>query len=742
MQNRIDRLESLVLSLMHGGANLDPSTVAAASSAVTGMTTAATTAAATMSSSSATKIDISEDGAMKDDEGNDSDSDEELSTSLGFLKVDTDHGKSMYIGQENWHTILADIAEVRNYYTAHKKDLERSYENILLSKPAIVRDGPAFLLGVRPASEVELRAELPPKSSVMTLCSRYFNSIDNAVNIIHSPTFHQQLREHWQNPSKTPIMWLGMLYSILTLAMLSYHKVGDEPVEWKGRTLELAAEYRLRTVQCLITADYTKAVDYTVETMILYLFGEYSSRWDADLALWLISSLITRIALRMGYHRDAKWFPSVTPFQAEMRRRVWVLVRLSDITFSHRVSLPSMIHDEDCDTEEPHNLFDEEFGPQTKVMPPSRPNSEPTPISYMISKYKLTLELGNILQATGRLKNPPHYDEIIRFDARLRQVKSELPPHLKLMPLEQLQDPLTLIIARFNIQLLYLKILCVLHRKYMSRARHNHRYVYSRRTAIEASMETLAHLQTLHRESQPNGRLRNIHWFVSSIATKDFLLPAMLVVLDLHHDTAAQCPQSGSHEQPFWTAEQRAEMISSLEKTRDIWKELDGSSMEAVKASNILQIMLEKIKNPGSEKNTPNSVPDSVPSLASLTSSNEAQPGKEASPLGLGMLPSGAMSPNTGLLSQTLQGMGGSTQGTADLGLSLGGQPTTEFPSEFSASALGMDMPASPFSMFNSNNNLDFTANNFDWDAIENFAQSANWGTDQSFPFFSGNTDF
>ena len=40
----------------------------------------------------------------------------------------------------------------------------------------------------------------------------------------------------------------------------------------------LAAEYRLRTAQCLITADYTKAVENTVETMMLYIFGEFSTK--------------------------------------------------------------------------------------------------------------------------------------------------------------------------------------------------------------------------------------------------------------------------------------------------------------------------------------------------------------------------------------------------------------------------------------------------------------------------------
>lgn len=318
MQNRIDRLEGLVLSLMHGGANVSP-TEAAAAAAVVSATSSSSKSGPGVNSATPNSDSIgmeADDGDMRDDDDDDSDIDGGLATSLGVLKVDADRGKSMYIGQEHWHTILADISEVKTYFINHKKDLERSYEKVLLSKPATARDGPTFLTGAPPATDIELRAELPPKSAVLALCGRYFNSMDNAVNIIHSPSFYQQLRAHWQDPSKTPIMWLGLLYAVLCLAMLSYHKVGDEPPEWKGRTLELAAEYRLRTVQCLICADYTKSGEYTVETMMLYVFGEFSSRWDADLSLWLICSTITRVAFRMGYHRDAKWFPSLTPFQA------------------------------------------------------------------------------------------------------------------------------------------------------------------------------------------------------------------------------------------------------------------------------------------------------------------------------------------------------------------------------------------------------------------------------------------
>ncbi|CAM1507312.1 Fc.00g069530.m01.CDS01 [Cosmosporella sp. VM-42] len=727
MQNRIDRLEGLVLSLMHGGANVDAATAAAAGAASQSIT----------DSGSSAKAGQEDEAAMVEDDDDDSENEDSLATSLGFLKVDTDKGKSMYIGQEHWHTILADISEVKNYFTSHKKELETSYERVKSSKPMAAREGPTLLLGAVPASEIELRSELPPKTAVLTLCSRYFNSMDNAVNIIHGPTFQQQLRNHWQDPSKTPVMWLGLLYSVLCLAMLSYHKVGDEPPEWKGRALDLANEYRLRTVQCLIKSDYTKPVEYTVETMILYVFGEYSSRWDADLGLWLIVSLITRIAFRMGYHRDSKWFPSITPFQAEMRRRTWALVRMSDVIFSHQVSLPSMIYEHDCDTQLPNNIFDDEFYPGIKALPPSRPQTEPTPIAYMIAKSRLCNELGNILQATNRVGKHVPYDEIIRFDAKLRQVMQELPPHLKLTSLEGSHDPVTLIIARFNVDILYQKILCLLHRKYLPRARQNSRYAHSRRSAIEASLSALGHLAVLHKESRAHGRLRSVGWYVKSIATKDFILPAMLVILDLHFDNiAAQSMAPPDNEGAFlWTQEQRSKMIGALSDAREIWKTLADTSMEAFKATKIIEIMLEKIRNPGPEAESQAMSRSDTMSDVTATMSMDTSPALTQGLLSPDGIPQFNL--NTGVNPFS------TPNASAFMGMDFG-MSAPEAP-DFQADTFAAPGIGSPLSMFTSmstgpGTGVDLTTN-FDWSAFENYTQMANWGADQSFQIYGAGQD-
>lgn len=392
-----------------------------------------------------------------------------------------------------------------------------------------------------------------------------------------------------------------------------------------------------------------------------------------------------------------------------MRRRTWALVRMSDIIFSHQVSLPSMIYEHDCDTQLPNNIFDDEFHPGSKELPPSRPLTEPTPISYMIAKARLCNEAGNILQLTNGIGKHVPYDEIVRYDAKLRQIMQELPPHLKLTPLEGTRDPVTLVIARFNVDILFQKILCLLHRKYLPRARQNSRYAHSRRSAMDASLRSLDHLTVLNKESKNNGRLRAVSWYVKSIATKDFILPAMLVILDLHFDNIArQSPRKNESDGNFlWTDEQRTQMFTALNTVNAIWKSLADTSMEAYKATKIIEIMLKKLQDPETQKATSE---ESTPALSQLASSMGVDP----SPLNT----QGLFTPDDSMPDFNPTMGFASPESSAFMGMDLG-LPPSMMHNNFGSGDFGMTGAASPFSMFgtgldNSGMNPEL-ANNIDW---------------------------
>lgn len=109
-----------------------------------------------------------------------------------------------------------------------------------------------------------------------------------------------------------------MTYAMMLIAVQSYQRAGDEPLEYRGRIPQLLADYRRLTAQCLILADITQPIDNMLETLLLYTVAEFGMSRDAEIGVLLGFSVIVRLAMRQGYHRDSKDFPSITPFKGEV----------------------------------------------------------------------------------------------------------------------------------------------------------------------------------------------------------------------------------------------------------------------------------------------------------------------------------------------------------------------------------------------------------------------------------------
>ena len=585
--------------------------------------------------------------------------------------------------------------------------------------------GPTFLFGgARPPPYEELLAQMPKRSVTDRLVSRYFNSYDPAVHILHPPSWYRLYEKHWESPDKTGPAWLGQLYAILCLAMHSYYRMDDEPPEYRGKSLGLAANYRALTGQCLLLADFTKPVNHMIETMVLHLHCEYARNRDAEVGVWVLVGMIVRLAMRMGYHRDPKYYPMITPFQGEIRRRVWTFVRQSDLLFSFQIGLPSMIRLGDCDTELPRNLYDDEFDEDSKTLPPSRPTTEPTPVSYMCAKANMSFAFGKVVERLHCVATCP-YEEIMALDQELRDARAELPPHLRQRTIEEsMMDPGALVMQRFNLSILYNKGQCVLHRKFLARARENNRYAHSRRTCVDASMELLGHQATLHYESRPGHRLHGMKVFISSLTAADFLLAAMIVSLDLCYGAEAEDAGQGSADMYTWGLERRGDMVRALEVSKEIWMETRDQSMEAYKASEVLSVMLKKMQTSRPQPGRPNQVPFPFPGISNGPSNGQTYPApaeekpEHSAAMTLGMLSSGGMTPNTGGLfngafppsNANNAGNTGST-GMSDV------QPSDLTPGYTMEQATnGIPSAPSPLSFFgNGNTGMDMPPTNLDW---------------------------
>jgi len=216
-------------------------------------------------------------------------------------------------------------------------------------------------------------------------------------------------------------------------------------------------------------------------------------------------------------------------------------------------------------------------------------------------------------------------------------------------------------------------------------------------------MEILRHQAKLHRESLPGGRMRTMKWFISSLTKHDYLLGAMIVCLDLHYDSISESlperERPPNYDLYFWTPAQRADMLQTLETSQRIWNESAGTSMEAYKASNIIAIMLEKVKSPPKK-------PEEGPTTAEMFSrfDEENLKPEHSAAMSLGML-SGGLTPNSAAIFNN--SMAQSPRGTTyvNYDLNMGDSSATtgltpNFPADPSNPFASLNSVASPFSVF------------------------------------------
>jgi hypothetical protein len=138
----------------------------------------------------------------------------------------------------------------------------------------------------------------------------------------------------------------------------------------------------------------------------------------------------------------------------------------------------------------------------------------------------------------------------------------------------------------------------------------------------------------LHAET--TGRFRNKHDRLAALVSTDFLLAATIVCLDLYHGHQLQAGGRASGDTYAWGRERCEEMITAIQRSKEIWDELRDDAMEAWKASGALGVMLVRLNLAPPESNT------TAPAF-------EPQDEKQSAAMTLGLLSSGMSPMNPGL---------------------------------------------------------------------------------------------
>ncbi|KAH7412751.1 hypothetical protein BKA64DRAFT_337135 [Cadophora sp. MPI-SDFR-AT-0126] len=518
-------------------------------------------------------------------------------TAESFGRISMEDDQANYVGSDHWAAILDNIACLKDQLGASGAP---SKEKISLDVP--IR--PDLLVGsVRPATRAEILAAIPPRSVADAITNSFFETPDMGSTLIHVPTFRKEYETFWAKPDETPIMWIGLLFSIMCLATGFQVMSGQgTPFNSTETALRDPADtirvFREKTVQCLVLDNYTEPGPWTVETLFLYYVSEHFRTADAQFGSWMIFGLMVRAAMRLGYHRDGSHYSKISVFKSEMQRRIWVSIVHMDLISSLQVGLPRMIREGSYDTRSPRNILDTDFDENTKVLPPERPYSEFTSIGYSNSKHRITAVFGQIVdQANSTF--PISYSEVMVLDKKLHETYLQAEDPIRITSVDDLfiGSPTTRF-RKFSVDLTFQKARCVLHRKFFvtSKTTASYPYPYSMKTCVEASMRILQSQILMDRETDVGHPLHGHRWKASSLLSHDFLLAAMLICLYIGNSIGDNLPNQGLANtgiQIKWTQE---EMVDALQGSYKIWEERSAISKEALKAAKALKAMLEKVR--------------------------------------------------------------------------------------------------------------------------------------------------
>ena len=266
-------------------------------------------------------------------------------------------------------------------------------------------DDLGFVLSGQPKSTTRLRH--PPSERIHQLWQIFIENVDPLTKVVHVPTLRPAIQKAASNIETIPRNFEALIFAIYGAAIMS---IKDE--ECKQRFCEprktLLSRYISATKIALSRAKFMGTMSLVVlQALVLHLFSVrdiYEPR-----AVWSLTGVAVRIAQGMGLERDGESL-GMPPFEVEMRRRIWWLLKTHDFRTAELCGL-AKFRDLDTGAENtkwPTNVNDDELYPGMPSLPAE--SNALTDVVFVVLRYEFTnFAAGRIARFRQQGKNSSQF---------------------------------------------------------------------------------------------------------------------------------------------------------------------------------------------------------------------------------------------------------------------------------------------------------------------------------------------
>lgn len=353
----------------------------------------------------------------------------------------------------------------------------------------------------------DLMSLLPPRPMTDRLWRTYIDNFESYYRILHVPTFEKEYRHFWVT-QQGPRYFLAQLLSICAIASC----FRDED--------RLYQEAQVRTWieavrHWLFRADPRAqlSLGYLQAHLLMLVAGDV--HWMKIDRSWISSGALIRTAISAGLHREPRDFLRVSPFHAELRRRLWYSILEYDLLTSFAKGRTPTVRDDEYDCELPANTFDE-FISETSSESAIRQSQQVGPGMYNIGgplKPQINIVLAKYLplrsrvcRAINSIKLDVDYDEVLRLDAEVKEFLRET-SQVGGEEVGSFKRTLSTILSQRSV--------IALHAPFVTRALTDPKWIYSRTRCLETARAILSEALSLldcqqYADSGPFATITNI----------------------------------------------------------------------------------------------------------------------------------------------------------------------------------------------------------------------------------------
>ncbi|KAK4940579.1 hypothetical protein LTR10_019338 [Elasticomyces elasticus] len=224
------------------------------------------------------------------------------------------------------------------------------------------------------------RSSHPPPAAVMRYWSIFLDNVLPLTKIVHAASTQQVILSSGQDTGSKDD---ALRFSIYACAVASLPF--DECQNIFGRTkISLLEEFQSATRNALSEASFLKVPDIDLlRAHVLFLTSMFHTGDPSS--LWILLGSAIRMAQIQGLHRDGAAL-GLSPFESEMRRRLWWYIVTLDERLTEMVGSDSSLF-RSTDTALPSNLNDADLFPEMTSLPP--PHIGASEMSFCLVKYEI-----------------------------------------------------------------------------------------------------------------------------------------------------------------------------------------------------------------------------------------------------------------------------------------------------------------------------------------------------------------